>query len=283
MSYAWSASDIARIASLRASDYLLMLQFFFDDSGTHERSPVVVWGGVLGTEQQFAVLEEKWRALLACPLPGKPPLKKFHLTHCRSHRDEFESYSEAESDRLQFLFRSIIIDTALVSVAFGTYVESWERNVTGKLRDALGSADSPSIGTCIKVAFDYGAANPDMKLALVFDKGRRLPIQENLLKAFEFSDPTLSARASDSYLAVEGSPGLQAADIVANSFYRYAVAWQYDNDSIPDAHFADLLRNRPFDQDGRQILDHFGVFNEQRIREMVVGMRNERPDLWSDV
>jgi hypothetical protein len=74
-----------------------MLGAFFDDSGTHAGSPVMTIGGVLGTEAQWDVFAAAWEALLKEPLPGKKPLKQFHLSPCRAGRDEFESYSSAES------------------------------------------------------------------------------------------------------------------------------------------------------------------------------------------
>jgi hypothetical protein len=74
----------------------VVLGAFFDDSGTHASAPVIVMGGLLGTEQQWDVFADAWNALLAHPLPGKPPLSRFHLSPCRAGADEFRDYSLAE-------------------------------------------------------------------------------------------------------------------------------------------------------------------------------------------
>ncbi|MEZ5888895.1 MAG: hypothetical protein R3D52_00720 [Xanthobacteraceae bacterium] len=76
---------------------MVMLAAYFDDSGTHDRSRIVVWGGFLGTCEQWATFDQAWRKKLARPLEGKPPLKKFSVTDCQARRNEFEGYSVAES------------------------------------------------------------------------------------------------------------------------------------------------------------------------------------------
>jgi hypothetical protein len=82
---------------------LAMLQCYFDDSGTHDGSRFVVWGGIMGTEERYEALDEPWRKRLAVPLPGKPPLRQFHLAHCKLGIKEFETYSFPEREHLRNL------------------------------------------------------------------------------------------------------------------------------------------------------------------------------------
>ena len=80
-----SIENIARVSFPRDRAHkklMLMLEAYFDDSGTHDGSDVIVWGGLLGTEEQWKVLNSAWRKLLKEPLPGKPFLKKFGLADC---------------------------------------------------------------------------------------------------------------------------------------------------------------------------------------------------------
>ncbi len=69
-----------------------MLGVFLDDSGTHSTSRVVVMGGLLGDDAQWDAFASAWEARLAQPLPGKAPLKQFHLSHCRAGQGEFSRY-----------------------------------------------------------------------------------------------------------------------------------------------------------------------------------------------
>jgi hypothetical protein len=57
-----------------------MLCTYFDDSGTHANSSVVVIGGLIGTTEQWKIFNRGWAALLDMPRPGKPSLKLFHLS-----------------------------------------------------------------------------------------------------------------------------------------------------------------------------------------------------------
>jgi hypothetical protein len=70
-----------------------MIRAYFDDSGTHHRySAVTAMGGLLGSITQWEEFETRWAAKLAHPLPGKPRLKAFHLSHngdtCHDRRRE---------------------------------------------------------------------------------------------------------------------------------------------------------------------------------------------------
>jgi len=75
-----------------------MLEFYFDDSGTHNGSRIAVWGGVVGYKQYMQELEEAWKARLQCPCDGKPPIKAFHSSHLAASDGEFKGYNQAERD-----------------------------------------------------------------------------------------------------------------------------------------------------------------------------------------
>jgi hypothetical protein len=92
-----------------------VLAAFFDDSGTHASTPVVAIGGLLGTGEQWGVFGSTSTALMHNPLPGKPPLKQFHLSPRRAAQGEFRNYSLVERDHITKLFRKIILDTTAIA------------------------------------------------------------------------------------------------------------------------------------------------------------------------
>ena len=61
-----SVSAVARMMFGHAANrkMIAMLGAFFDDSGTHSTSPVVVIGGLLGTAEQWDDFVPAWNALL---------------------------------------------------------------------------------------------------------------------------------------------------------------------------------------------------------------------------
>src|ERR1041385_5553142 len=116
-----------------------MIGAFFDDSGTHTLSEIMVLGGVVGTDWQWDAYAERWRALLASPLPGKPRLKQFHLAPCRAGQGEFMGYTQAERDHINYLFRKVIVDVGMVTIAAAVDKRAWDEIIVGDLVEQLGT------------------------------------------------------------------------------------------------------------------------------------------------
>jgi hypothetical protein len=240
MSIIWPAADIARAVRLEKDGALIMLQSFFDDSGTHAQSTVVVWGGVVGTVEQFTDLEQRWIAALACPPFGKAPLKKYSQSDCRACSGEFSSYNRAESDHLQYVFREIVIQSSVVGVCYGVDTAAWDRHVTGRLREFIRGPESAAYGLCAKKSFDLSELNED-KISMVFDLGRQSDFMHLLWQSAATLFPETANNASVSFIPVAATPGLQAADLIANYFYCFARDYLADKGNEPDPHLISLL------------------------------------------
>jgi hypothetical protein len=72
-----------------------MLTAYFDDSGTHTTSDLVLWCGLFGSEHQWKLFNELWAQILAEPCPGKPPLQRFHMTECQNSLGEFTGKNDS--------------------------------------------------------------------------------------------------------------------------------------------------------------------------------------------
>ena len=262
MSTVWLAADIAKATRLPRSGWLLMIQCFFDDSGTHAGAPIVVWGGVIGTCEQFAVMEERWIELLKQPLPGKPPLKKFRLTDCHAIAGEFKGYTRTECDVVQNLFRTAIVESDLIPVAYGVDTAIWDARVVGRLRE-LFDPESAVFGTCARLALEVAEEN-NQKVSVVFDEGRENEKLHRLCIASRELLPRGAALTDATFSKVIQSPGLQAADVVANYFYRYAQQWQINRNADPSCHFQHLLVN--------SAQKHYGMFSESEIDHIVINV-----------
>ena len=114
-----------------------MLAAYFDDAGTHDNSRVVVWGGFLGTCEQWDKFDRTWRAKLASPLPGKPKLTKFGLADYSGHHGEFVGYSIAESDLLQNECRELVVQSGVVGVSYAIDRVDWDMLVCVPLETFL--------------------------------------------------------------------------------------------------------------------------------------------------
>jgi hypothetical protein len=220
-----------------------MLSAYFDDSGTHEDARVVVWGGVLGTEDQWSGFDNAWRARLRSPLPGKPPLRRFHLAACEAGADEFRGYSRAEKDHVTYLFRSIIMDAGLVHLSSVVSRPDWDELIVGTLRERIGDAEHAAFLRCIRDSLEVGHLlyDDERLITITFDKGRQSRLQLLADRVMEF-DRRLLGIADLRFRSVELLPPLQAADIVATESFWASQKWldTGTNDSSR-AHFRHLL------------------------------------------
>lgn len=220
------------------------LKGFFDDSGTHDDSDVVVIGGLIGTVGQWEQFETAWAAKLAAPLPGKPALKMFHLSHCAAGDGEFKSYSGPERDAVTHDFRKIIIDAKLTSIASAIDRKAWDELVVGPYRQVLGDAVDICAENCISETIRIADPHPEGdKVALVFDRG----IWSQRLKAITDKHALPLARpriVSVNFLAVVDVLGLQGADIVATESYWHALNVLRDGYGAPlRAHMRHFTEN----------------------------------------
>lgn len=242
-----------------------LLQCYFDDSGTHDASEFVVWGGVLGGVEQFADLDAMWLKLLSEPLPGKPPIKNFHLAACIAGGDDFKSYSPAERDHVRNLFREAILKSRLMPVAFGLDVLAWDQHFQGDLRDLLGDAERASYGLCLKAAFKVAADHKE-KMEVFMDKGRQSEGLRWIEGGAHDLIPEGAKLSTIAFPSVKDTPGLQAADTIANEFYRYGKAYLSDNDIDPAPHFSHFV--------DRVEQLHCEVMNADQIKALSQKMRD---------
>jgi hypothetical protein len=205
---------------------MLMLAAYFDDSGTHDDSSVVVWGGFLGTATQWSNFDKVWRAKLAAPLPGKPCLKKFSLADCNGSHGEFSGYSRAESDLVQNEFREIIIQAEVVGLAYAIDRADWDKFVQGSAREFFGDAEVGSFSGCFNgvIAEAERLFPEDRMLSLHFDRGRKSPKLDALIDKGTKNYRGSPAIVNLSFNRVVDFTPLQAADILATENYWQATS-----------------------------------------------------------
>lgn len=219
-----------------------MLGAFFDDSGTHGGSPVVAIGGLLGTEEQWEVFAKAWADLLAAPLPGKPALTQFHLSPCRAGSGEFQSYNLAERDRVTYLFRRIILNTGLVTIASAVDLRAWNELITGAVADQFGEPLAYCFVKCVDLVMDIcQLQRPGEKILIFFDEGTKDGLEKwaGFYRAQPHRYPSLAAMT---FVSVKKVVALQGADMVALETYQYAQAWLKDRAApSPNPHFKDFV------------------------------------------
>jgi hypothetical protein len=151
-------------------------------------------------------------------------------------------------------------------VTYGADVSAWDKHVQGRLRSYIGGAEGASYGLCARLALQIAVEN-DEKMSLVFDQGAMKLVLHNIYSGACALIPEGAARAAATFRPVTGTPGLQAADLVANYFYGFAKRWIEDSEHKPDPHLWSLLRS------GLPVID--GFMGEKEIEELAHKMRSK--------
>ena len=210
-----------------------MVRAYFDDSGTHGGSDVVVMGGLIGTEVQWAGFEQQWRARLAEPLPGKPPLRRFHMTDCHNRRDEFKDYSEAERDAVIHGFRQVIIESGVYGNAAAVSRADWDRIVAPTpMLLWFGDADGFCFRDCVGRLVSHFRHHPppDGDLSFVLDdRPHRTAFHEFLYAQYQplvlLTQSPLRLSEKLGFASSEQCMPLQGADMWAWENHYHARDW----------------------------------------------------------
>jgi hypothetical protein len=239
----------------------VILRAYFDDSGTHADSDVVVMGGLIGNVVQWENFERHWTQKLRCPLPNKPPLKRFHLSACNAREGEFATYSYAEQDAVIHDFRKIIIDANLTSTASAIDRKAWDELVVGPYREVLGDPLPICFLHCIDEIVRF--AEPqihDHQISVVFDQGIYSQQLKKIADQYTHRPPAVSI----TFGTVQEILPLQGADIVATENYWHALKrLKQSENALPRPHLQHFLDNMLYQA---LLLDREGIEMELRRR-----------------
>jgi hypothetical protein len=173
-----------------------MLTGYFDDSGTHDASDIVLLAGIFGTEWQLASLDRAWKKHIDNPLCGsKPPLKRFHMTECQNSHGEFSGWSRTETDYFCHELGTVIMDSGVAGYGVGCSRKDWDELVIGDLRGALGNPEGHCVINCFVNGVSWAVQNTfDPKMTFVFDNrpGSVRRHAKTVFDAFEKAEKTLS-------------------------------------------------------------------------------------------
>jgi hypothetical protein len=231
-----------------------MLIAYFDDSGTHDGAPVVLMGGLIGTEDEWKSFEPEWRARLQEPLPGKGALKRFHMTDCEAGTGEFTGWNRAERDAVIKEFRDIILKHDLGGYACAVPRKEWDDLIKWPLRAIVGDAERFCITNCVVQSIrDAESHKEGANLGLVFDS-RPTPGRNKMngfiVEIFQIDQLLHSEKVAidgPSFVSSERVLPLQAADMVAWEFYQHAQNWLRDGErAAARPHFQRMVEQGGF-------------------------------------
>jgi hypothetical protein len=244
---------------------------YFDDSGTHDASDIVLMAGVFGTEARLSGLEKNWRRHLEKPLDGqKNPLLRFHMTECQASTGEFSGWSRTETDYFCNQLATEITNSGVAAYGFACARKDWDDLVTGDVRAILGDPEGFCVRNCFVRSCGWAQANTfDPQMTFVFDdRPHRQRENRVVFDVYQrWVDPP-PALVGISFLNSRKVPLLQVADMLAWELYRHANDILFAGEVFPPKRpqFKRLTDNMQFDAQ---------IARRDRI-QLVVDMANER-------
>ncbi|NBW76549.1 MAG: hypothetical protein EBR34_12235 [Sphingomonadaceae bacterium] len=199
----------------------MILRASFDDSGTHKGSDIVIWGGVVGEIEHFAILEAAWERFLASPVEDGRRIIKWSSYDCHWGLGEFMGWEQGAKDRARRNARQCIIDSGVVPVSFAVPLVPWNRIMTGKVGQAFHSANAVAFSEAAKSGLKIAEVRKQA-IAAVFDKGQQSPHFDEILRRYGDEAKKRKIPVSLTYQRVIDNYGLQAADVVATETYWIA-------------------------------------------------------------
>jgi hypothetical protein len=228
-----------------------MLAAYFDDSGTHEQSDIVLVAGIFGTEGRMDSLDRNWKRHLDRPLCGrKHRLRRFHATDCNASQGEFSGWTRTETDYFCHQLRMVIIESGVAACGIACSRKDYDELVTGDIRAVLGNPEVMCINQCFVQSIGWVQDNSfDPKMTLVFDS-RPSPVKRYVGTVYDaFSrhvqpPPELTGYA---FLSSYDVRPLQAADMIAWELYQHANDCLIHGIGLPRRQeFCHLTRNMDF-------------------------------------
>jgi Protein of unknown function (DUF3800) len=202
--------------------FIAMFRGYFDDSGTHAASRIVVVGGIVATDTQYDLFKETWDSILK-----RKNLPFFHTTRFKAGKEPpYLTMSAAEKEvLLDQLVRLMSVRIAM-SFCCAVPVADYNAALSEEEKKRYGSPYAWAAQMCWTIIrlwaerHDYndpipfiveGGTEGEEHLSAVFNKMVADPVMKRLyrLHSMVLGDKTKF-------------PGLQAADIIANSTHDLA-------------------------------------------------------------
>lgn len=240
-----------------------MLGAYFDDSGTHGQSEIVVVAGILGTNSELATLNSLWREQIDRPLSGlKERVSEFHATDCFQSRGEFTGWKRHETDYFRHQLREVIVKSKVSGYGFACVRKEWDAEIQGKNRAFFGDPQRYAITSCFIRALRWARNFTfDPEISFIFDNNpERTRETRAIFDAFQLHERDKNI-SSISFLNSRKVAALQAADMFAWEFNRWAQdILEYGNRPPTTKEMQHLAQNMYY-VDGQ-------IARQEKIREM---------------
>ena len=262
MNHSHSAARLVD-AVLPKGGYLVgLVEVYFDESGSHDGSPVLCVAGYIIESENAKILTDEWNEVLAAKA-----LTHFHMIDCAHGVGEFSVLSKAE--RIEVAKNLIEIIKARVVRGLGAMVVSDQYNALMPHHQNMGSAYNYCIWHCregVRLWADEVQFNGDV--AYFFESGHKSQSEANRIMHLSFKRKGAGCPfryLSHTFVDKKKFPGVQAADLLA---WQMFTDWKHGAVGTPRRKdFAYLIEghnHRVVLIDADRILYHVNQMIEQK-------------------
>lgn len=213
-------ADLVEVAVPDGGFLVSLLQAYFDESGTHDGSPVMAFSGYIIRKPQAARFRKEWASALAKASEGKPkPLPYFHMREAGGNppRGIFEGYTYDEVDALA---RELIrITRQRTLIGFSVVFKRADYDDLIAARHAMPCAYAFGAYAVMLRIRKWAEKNGiEQKFAYFFEAGNEdEPEARDFIKWLTASEQIKQHLRyySDTWIPKAGAPTLQSADMLA--------------------------------------------------------------------
>lgn len=241
---------------------------YFDESGTHDGSPVLCVAGYLIPEEFHKSFNSGWIETLQ-----SKGLTHFHMVDCAHGNGEFTKLSKNDRIEVQTKLIEIIMDSAARGI--GAMLVSRVYDQLMPFHPNIGSAYNYCIWHCLEATRIWiEELGTDVEIDYRFERGHKSDGEADRIMTLAFSD--LSGRkpfgyASHGFVEKRAAPGVQAADLLAWQMYT---DWRHGMEGRPRrkdfAHLISKKKHRVCVIDAKRILYHVNRMNSEGAWDGIV-------------
>jgi len=189
-----------------------LVEAYFDESGTHDDSPVLCVAGYIFEKGSCVMFDKEWSNVL-----NKFNLPYFRMSACAHHSEPFNKLTNDQCDQVARNMISIIKKWASKGIAITVEQKIYDKIVPTSPN--LGSAYSCCMHQCLIAVRSWADENRYTgKIAYFFETGHKSHSETDqiITKLFNESALNYSLRyAGHSFIPKKDANGIQAADLVA--------------------------------------------------------------------
>jgi len=162
---------------------VLTIEAYFDESGSHDGSPVLCVAGYLFDKTRAQALDLAWKGVL-----DRYSLPFFHMVDCAHGAEPFDKLTKLERVDAEKEIIGLIRENILFGVAIA--VDEREYDKLFRPGNPFGTAYSYCCWTCLTAIHNWiGLHTLDAKIAYFFEAGHKHQNEANAMDGTHFRRP----------------------------------------------------------------------------------------------